>query len=189
MMSTLNVHLLDFLMTEEFFENNVYPTSLESERKVAGFISEFYVLYKNLAVEVKNDITQTLKEKKIAPLAVSKIYELLRRARKLIERQRELDTRKLISELRSEEQADHSMEPVSESNLEDELTLPEFKNILVAHMEVLLVTIRKDKDYSYAVFREFGKVDEFMELLLEFPDDSTLTFQILTFRRPLRYVQ
>ena len=84
MMSTLNVHLLDFLMTEEFFENNVYPTSLESERKVAGFISEFYVLYKNLAVEVKNDITQTLKEKKIAPLAVSKIYELLRRARKLI---------------------------------------------------------------------------------------------------------
>ena len=81
------------------------------------------------------------------------------------------------------------MEPVSESNLEDELTLPEFKNILVAHMEVLLVTIRKDKDYSYAVFREFGKVDEFMELLLEFPDDSTLTFQILTFRRPLRYVQ
>lgn len=89
MMSTLNVHLLDFLMTDDFFEANVYPTSLEAERKVAGFISEFYVLYKNLAIDVKNDITQTLKEKKIAPIAVSKIFELLKRARKVREKKQE----------------------------------------------------------------------------------------------------
>lgn len=92
MMSTLNVHLLDFLMTDEFFENNVYPTSLEAERKVAGFVSEFYVLYKNLQVDVKNDITQTLKEKKIAPVSVLKIFELLRRARVEVQKQRKLET-------------------------------------------------------------------------------------------------
>lgn len=66
--------------------------------------------------------------------------------------------------------------------------MPEFKNLLAAHMEVLLLTIRKDKDYSFTVFREFGRADEFLELLLEFPDDSTLTFQILTPGSPLRYV-
>lgn len=48
------------------------------------------------------------------------------------------------------------------------------KNLICSHMEMLLIAIRKDKDYSFTVFKEFGKVDEFMELLLEFPDDSTL---------------
>lgn len=174
MMSTLNVHLLDFLMTDDFFENNVYPTNLESERKVAGFVSEFYILYKNLAIDVKNDITQTLKEKKIAPIAVSKIYELLRRARNLIKRQRELELENLSKKFKQDGLIAEE-EKVTRAE-EEELSLAEFKNILIAHMEVLLLTIRKDKDYSFAVFREFGNVDEFMELLLEFPDDSTLTF-------------
>lgn len=54
------------------------------------------------------------------------------------------------------------------------------KNLLLAHMEILLISIRREKDYSFTVFKEFGKVDEFMELLLEFPDDSTLSFSVLT---------
>lgn len=100
-MSTLNVHLLDFLMTEDFFETNIYPTTLESEKRVAGFISEFYVLYKNLAIDVKNDITQTLKEKKIAPLALNKIYELLKRARRVIERQSQASMRSFLRDLQT----------------------------------------------------------------------------------------
>jgi hypothetical protein len=185
-MSTLNVHLLDFLMTDDFFEFNVYPSSIESEKKVAGFISEFYVLYKNLTLDVKNDITQTLKDKKIAPIAVSKIFELLQRSRISREKIREQEIKhfqNLQNPEKNEEQENQEKEE------EEELTQSEFKNILIGHMEVLLLTIRKDKDYSFAVFREFGKLDEFMELLLEFPDDSTLTFQILTWPRPLRYVQ
>ena len=104
-MSTLNVHLLDFLMTEDFFETNIYPTSLESERKVAGFISEFYVLYKNLAIDVKNDITQTLKEKKIAPVALNKIYELLKRARRVRVKQSEESMRAFLQGLQTKSSA------------------------------------------------------------------------------------
>ena len=189
MISTLNVHLLDFLMADDFFENNIYPSNQSSERRVAGFISEFYILYKNLALDVKNDISQTLKEKKIAPRAISKIFELLQRARKALERQRQpkKDCPWPITAQGTETsglEADHD-----NLNPENDLSLAELKNLLVSHLEIFLLTIRKDKDYSFTVFREFGRVEEFMELLLEFPDDSTLTFQILTSGRPFRYVR
>lgn len=58
---------------------------------------------------------------------------------------------------------------------QDKLT----KNLLIAHMEILLISIRREKDYSFTIFKEFGLVDEFMELLLQFPDDSTLKIEVL----------
>lgn len=64
-------------MTDDFLEKNIYPESPEAKLKVAGFVSEFYILYKSLTIDVKNDISQNLKEKKIAPRAIRRIHELL----------------------------------------------------------------------------------------------------------------
>jgi len=47
------------------------------------------------------------------------------------------------------------------------------KNLILAQLEILYITCRKDKEYSYELFREFEHTEELMELLLEFPDDST----------------
>jgi hypothetical protein len=174
-MSTLNIHLLDFLMTDDFLEKNIYPESHEAKLKVAGFISEFYILYKGLTLDAKNDISMNLKEKKIAPMALKRIHELLLQHRgesKSIfdqDEQSGSNSKVLKLELTSIEK----MDKIGER--QDKL----LKNLITSHMEILLISIRKDKDYSFTVFKEFGAVDELTELFLEFPDDSTLKIEVL----------
>ena len=183
-MSTLNVHLLDYLMTDNFLESNIYPQNAEAQTKVAGFISEFYILFKSLTLDVKNDITQNLKEKKVAPRSVKKIHQLLLQSREESKTIFDHESNKIGSpkilqlEMNSPEQMD-MMEKIGEG--QDTV----LKNLICSHMEMLLIAIRKDKDYSFTVFKEFGKVDEFMELLLEFPDDSTLLLQVLILFRSI----
>jgi hypothetical protein len=157
-------------MTDDFLEKNIYPETPEAKLKVAGFISEFYILYKSLTLEVKNDISQNLKEKKIAPKAIKRVFELLHQYRaetkSILDRDGQKDSQSKILQL--ELTSIEKMDKIGEK--QDKL----LKNLIIAHMEILLISVRRDKDYTFTVFKEFGPVDELMELLLEFPDDSTL---------------
>lgn len=98
-----------------------------------GFISEFNSLYRSLSLDVKNDITQNLKEKNIASKAIKKIFEYMQKALKTKPNKTEMQT---------------------------------YKNLIIGHLEMFQIAVRRDKDYSFTLFKEFGKADEFMELLL-----------------------
>lgn len=158
-MQTLNVHLLDYLMNDDFIVKSLYPQDEESKLKVGDFASEFFALYKGLSNEVKIDISLSFRQKNIGKYAISQIYDLLVEASGSSEQKNnnsQIFTIKLSSEKKMKEQWNADM-----------------KKLVLAHLEVLYISCRKDKTYAYELFREFEHTQETIELLLEFPDDST----------------
>ena len=138
MINTLNVHLLDFLMQEDFLLRSLYPEKEEEKKLVSDFASEFFSLYKGLSNETKMDISESFRKKDIGSFAVRRIYEILKT---------------------------HREQP--------EKDLRETKNLVVAHLEVLYISCRRDKKYPFELFGDFEKSEEWLEMLMEFNDDST----------------
>lgn len=159
-MQTLNVHLLDFLMNDDFIVKSLYPQEEESKLKVSDFASEFFALYKGLSNEVKIDISQSFRQKNIGKYAISQIYDLL------VESSNNIDQENTQSQV-------FTIKLSSENEMKHQWDL-NIRKLVLAHLEILYISCRIDKTYAYELFREFEHTQETIELLLEFPDDSTL---------------
>lgn len=68
-------------MTDNFIVKYLFPEDEEAKIGVGDFASEFYSLYKSLQKEVKTDISNNFREKKIGTMALKRLYELLFQAR------------------------------------------------------------------------------------------------------------
>lgn len=158
-MHTLNVHLLDYLMTDDFIIHSLYPEDEEAKRRVSDFASEFFALYKGLSNEVKIDISQSFRKKNIGKYALSEIYDLLSEGS-----QPQENHNSNHQVLKIEFFAEREMKEEWKKNL---------RKLVLAHLEILYISCRKDKTYAYELFQEFEHTQETIELLLEFPDDST----------------
>jgi hypothetical protein len=107
------------------------------------------------------DISQSFRDKNVGHYAIRRLHELLLEASGGSQRPLQTGRATLKIELSSAKDMEVNWQK-------------QMKNLILAQLEVLYITCRKDKEYSYELFREFEHTEEFMELLLEFPDDSTL---------------
>ena len=144
MMNTLNVHLIDYLMQEDFLIRSLYPEDESEQLLVGDFGSEFFSLYKGLSNDTKMEISQSFRKKDIGSFAVRRIHELLKQ---------------------------HQQRPAGLRHTKEGFR--QTKNLIVAHLEILYISCRRDKKYSFELFGEFEKPEEWLQMLMEFSDDST----------------
>lgn len=146
-------------MTDDFIVKSLYPQDEAAKLKVSGFASEFFALYKGLTNAVKIDISQSFRQKNIGKYAISQIHDLL------------LESSSAPKEPKNSAQI-FKIELSSAKTMEENYK-KNLKKLVLAHLEILYISCRREKTYAYELFREFEHTQETIELLLEFPDDST----------------
>lgn len=74
---TLNVPLLDYLLSEGFLQKCFYPEDSETKLKIADFASEFFIFYRGLAHELRVEVSDRLRKMDIGRAAINEFHSLL----------------------------------------------------------------------------------------------------------------
>ena len=155
-MGTLNVHLLDYLMTDDFIIKYLYPEDERLKLKVDNFASEFFAFYKGLMNDVKIDISDRFRKKNIGRMALIKLHELG-------------NTNNYIGPLKEEIVLELQFSGYEDLRRKWER---KNKNLILAHMEILYISCRRNSEYSFELFNNFEHTGEFVDDLLNQPNDS-----------------
>lgn len=155
---TLNVPLLDYLLSEGFLSKCFYPEDSEMKLKIADFASEFFVFYRGLAHELRIEVSERLRKMDLGKQALEELHSLL--VEKKVSSQGPMPEKMFIQ-----------IQLTGASDLKKDWEKRK-KNLLLVHLELLCITCRMDTNYSYDLFHGFENLEELVEGLLDYPDDS-----------------
>jgi hypothetical protein len=69
-MSSINNPLLDIILSDSFLESVIYVDGKEMYPKVIGFMSEFLSIVKNLPMDMKSEVSKSLRQSNIGNLSL-----------------------------------------------------------------------------------------------------------------------
>jgi len=135
-MININMPLLSLILNSEVLTNVIYVDQVEKYEIIPPFITEFFLIVKNLPMDHKLEISRALKKLNIGYLSIVFILGMF-----------------------------------TETGLDPILR----KNIVLAHLELIYFTCRRDQDYAQEIFSKSNS-SEFLDQIMLYPDYSTLSY-------------
>ena len=140
--------------------------------KISDFASEFFVFYRGLAHELRTEVSERLRKMNIGRQSLEELLNLL------VEK-------KATTNGPMPEKVFLEIQLTGASDLKKDWEKRK-KNLLLVHLELLCITCRMDTNYTYDLFHGFERLEELVEGLLDYPDDSKFQMHNLIFFRRLR---